>query len=248
MALVTGAGSATGIGAACARALGREGAAVAVTSTSDRIHERRDELAAAGVDAASFIADLTDRAQATAMVDAVLDRFGRIDIVVNNAGMLHVGIPDVRVPQLPRHRRGHLGPGDRDEPQHRVQRDAPRRPGDGRAGLGTHRHGVVGDRARRHEPRLDRLRRRQGRDGGVDARARARAGSARCHRERGRARMDRVRLTDAGGSRPQGAPPRSDGRARRRRSPRWWRSWPRIERATSPASRSSSTAATRSRR
>ena len=28
------------------------------------------------------------------MVDAVLERFGRIDIVVNNAGMLNVGIPD----------------------------------------------------------------------------------------------------------------------------------------------------------
>ena len=93
VALVTGAGSATGIGAACARALGREGAAVAVTSTSDRIHQRRDELEAIGYDAASFVADLTDRAEASSMVDAVLDRFGRIDIVVNNAGMLNVGIP-----------------------------------------------------------------------------------------------------------------------------------------------------------
>ncbi len=94
VALVTGAGSPTGIGAACARALGREGAAVAVTSTSDRIHQRREELAADGYDAASFVADLTDRAQASSMVDAVLERFGRIDIVVNNAGMLNVGIPD----------------------------------------------------------------------------------------------------------------------------------------------------------
>ena len=94
VALVTGAGSPTGIGAACARALGREGAAVAVTSTSDRIHQRRDDLAADGCDAASFVADLTDRTQASSMVDAVLERFGRIDIVVNNAGMLNVGIPD----------------------------------------------------------------------------------------------------------------------------------------------------------
>jgi 3-oxoacyl-[acyl-carrier protein] reductase len=93
VALITGAGSANGIGAACARALGREGAAVAVTSTSDRIHERRDELAADGYEAASFVADLTDRAQASAMVDAAIERFGRIDILVNNAGMLNVGIP-----------------------------------------------------------------------------------------------------------------------------------------------------------
>jgi 3-oxoacyl-[acyl-carrier protein] reductase len=94
VALVTGAGSATGIGAACARTLGREGAAVAVTSTSDRIHDRREELAAHGYDAASFVADLTDRSQASSMVDAVIERFGRVDIVVNNAGMLNVGIPD----------------------------------------------------------------------------------------------------------------------------------------------------------
>ena len=94
VALVTGAGSPTGIGAACARALGREGAAIAVTSTSDRIHERCDELATGGVDAAAFVADLTDREQASSMVDSVLERFGQIDIVVNNAGMLNVSIPD----------------------------------------------------------------------------------------------------------------------------------------------------------
>jgi 3-oxoacyl-[acyl-carrier protein] reductase len=67
---------------------------VAVTSTSDRIHERREELVADGDEAASFIADLTDRGQAFSMVDAVLARFAKIDIVVNNAGMLNVGIPD----------------------------------------------------------------------------------------------------------------------------------------------------------
>ena len=38
-----------------------------VTSTSDRIHKRRDELVTGGVDAASFIADLTDREQAGEM-------------------------------------------------------------------------------------------------------------------------------------------------------------------------------------
>jgi 3-oxoacyl-[acyl-carrier protein] reductase len=94
VALVTGAGSPTGIGSACARVLGREGAAVAVTSTSERIHERSEELAGDGVDASSFIADLTDRAQARTMVDAVVERFGRIDILINNAGMLNVGIPE----------------------------------------------------------------------------------------------------------------------------------------------------------
>jgi NAD(P)-dependent dehydrogenase (short-subunit alcohol dehydrogenase family) len=87
IALVTGAGSPTGIGFATARILGREGAAVAVTSTTDRIHERAAELHRDGVRAEGFVADLTDRAEARAMVDAVLASFGRIDVLVNNAGV-----------------------------------------------------------------------------------------------------------------------------------------------------------------
>src|SRR5947207_8326404 len=92
VALVTGAGSPTGIGFATARILGREGAAVAICSTTDRIHERAAELHASGVAAGGFVADLTDRAQARAMVDAVVESFGRIDVLVNNAGMVHVGM------------------------------------------------------------------------------------------------------------------------------------------------------------
>ncbi len=94
VALVTGSGGPDGIGFACARVLGREGATVAVTSTTDRIHERAKELQADDVDAAGFTADLTDRVQADALVDAVVERFGRIDILVNNAGMVNVGLHD----------------------------------------------------------------------------------------------------------------------------------------------------------
>jgi 3-oxoacyl-[acyl-carrier protein] reductase len=92
VALVTGAGSPTGIGFATARILGREGAAIAISSTTDRIHDRAAELHADGVAAGGFVADLTDRAQARAMVDAVIESFGRIDVLVNNAGMIHVGM------------------------------------------------------------------------------------------------------------------------------------------------------------
>lgn len=90
VALVTGAGSLTGIGFATARILGREGAAVAVASTTDRIHERAAELRSAGIEAAGFVADLTDRPQAGRMAEAVLARFERVDILVNNAGMITV--------------------------------------------------------------------------------------------------------------------------------------------------------------
>lgn len=92
VALITGAGSPTGIGYACARVLAREGAAVAVTSTTDRIEQRASELHAGGAEAVGLVADLTDRERARAMVDRVRELFGRVDVVVNNAGMVNVGM------------------------------------------------------------------------------------------------------------------------------------------------------------
>ena len=92
VALITGSGNPTGIGMACARAFVREGAEVAITSTSDRIFERRDTLGTER--AAAYVADLTRRDQARTLVDDTLGRFGRIDVLVNNAGMLNVGLED----------------------------------------------------------------------------------------------------------------------------------------------------------
>ena len=89
---MTGAGSPNGIGFAAARLFAREGARVAVASTTDRIHERATELAPA--EAAGFVADLTDAEQAGSMVGAVLERFGRVDVLVNNAGMVQIGVQD----------------------------------------------------------------------------------------------------------------------------------------------------------
>ena len=91
-ALVTGCGNPTGIGVASARALIREGARVAVTSTSERVYERAVELGEA--QARGFVADLTDREQVRRLVADVTEHLGRIDILVNNAGMMHVGLTD----------------------------------------------------------------------------------------------------------------------------------------------------------
>src|SRR5262249_20095093 len=71
VALVTGCGSPTGIGFASARALAREGASVAITSTTDRIHARADDLANGSL---GIVADLTDREQVADLVDSVMER------------------------------------------------------------------------------------------------------------------------------------------------------------------------------
>ncbi len=92
-ALVTGAGSAQGIGFACARLLGRMGARLAVASTTDRIQDRVAELRACGLEAQGFVADLTESAQAQGLVESVLAALGRLDVLVNNAGMTSVSRP-----------------------------------------------------------------------------------------------------------------------------------------------------------
>ena len=97
-ALVTGAGSAGGIGFACARLLGRMGAKIAISSTTERIHERVAELLALGIDVLGVPADLTHSEEATALVAAVAERRGRIDILVNNAGMTSVSRPEQPAP------------------------------------------------------------------------------------------------------------------------------------------------------
>ena len=92
-ALITGAGSAQGIGFATARLLAQQGSKIAITSTTERIHERARELAAAGADVFAFPADLRDHARTQVLVQEVLARYGRLDILVNNAGMTQVGSP-----------------------------------------------------------------------------------------------------------------------------------------------------------
>lgn len=92
-ALVTGAGSPTGIGFATARLLADMGASILITSTSDRIDERVRELRDRGADVLGLAGDLTDPAVAPRLVAAVTDRWGRLDVVVQNAGMTSVTSP-----------------------------------------------------------------------------------------------------------------------------------------------------------
>jgi 3-oxoacyl-[acyl-carrier protein] reductase len=94
VALVSGAGSETGIGYAAARALAEMGAAVALTATTARIRDRADELAASGYQASGFVADLTVRSQVAELPALVVEQLGAVDILVNNAGMVQSGVAD----------------------------------------------------------------------------------------------------------------------------------------------------------
>jgi 3-oxoacyl-[acyl-carrier protein] reductase len=90
VALVTGAGSAEGIGFASARLLAAEGARLAITSTTERIFQRQNALPGSFARTAA----LTDPRQVDALVRAAVEALGPIDIVVNNAGMIQSGRGD----------------------------------------------------------------------------------------------------------------------------------------------------------
>ncbi|QGN58987.1 SDR family NAD(P)-dependent oxidoreductase [Nostocoides sp. HKS02] len=94
VAVVTGAGSPTGIGYAAACHLGALGAKVVVAATTGRVHDRARELEDAGTDARGWVGDLTLEADADALVAQAYGEFGRLDILVNAAGMVSTSDPD----------------------------------------------------------------------------------------------------------------------------------------------------------
>ncbi len=85
IALVTGGGR--GIGRAIALAFAHEGADVALSArTQAEINSAAEEVAGLGRQAYAVPCDVTDKEHVGSMVEAVLERFGRIDLLVNNAG------------------------------------------------------------------------------------------------------------------------------------------------------------------
>ena len=92
VAIVTGAGSADGIGFACAKALAADGAHVVIASTTDRIEARVADLQSCGFTATGFVGDLMIEGVAEDLIETALAVARRIDICVNNAGMIAVGI------------------------------------------------------------------------------------------------------------------------------------------------------------
>src|SRR5690242_1881580 len=112
VAIVTGAGR--GIGRAHALALAARGAKVVVNDLGGALAgDGRDagpaqavvaEIAAAGGEAIADTGDVADPAGAASIVGAALQRWGRVDVVVNNAGNIAVdGMPSLTVEALSRH-------------------------------------------------------------------------------------------------------------------------------------------------
>ncbi len=89
VALITGAGR--GIGAAFALAYAREGANIVVVDIDEANASLvANEIRAVGSQAEIFVADLCDPNQSNAMIQHAVNRFGRVDLLVNNAGVIRV--------------------------------------------------------------------------------------------------------------------------------------------------------------
>ena len=94
--IVTGSGG--GIGAGIARRLAEEGASVMLNDINVAMGQQvADQINTAGGTAAFFAADVTSSAEVKALVDAAVQRFGRLDVMVNNAGWTHRNRPALEV-------------------------------------------------------------------------------------------------------------------------------------------------------
>jgi len=79
-------GAAQGIGLAVAERIAAESGALMLVDRSELVHEVAEKLAASGAEARSVIADLEEYAGAEAAIQAAVDAFGRIDVLINNVG------------------------------------------------------------------------------------------------------------------------------------------------------------------
>jgi NADP-dependent 3-hydroxy acid dehydrogenase YdfG len=90
VAVITGASS--GIGEATARLLAREGYAVSLAARrEERIAALREELTSGGAEALAIPTDVADESSARALIETTKKELGRVDVLVNNAGVMLLG-------------------------------------------------------------------------------------------------------------------------------------------------------------
>ncbi len=95
VAVVTGAGNPGNIGAACAQALAEAGACVVLADLPGaKAAETAASMSGQGLQAASCEVDISDESSVSKLYDFVLGKFKKLDVLVNNAGL--IGVPDDR--------------------------------------------------------------------------------------------------------------------------------------------------------
>ncbi len=100
--VITGASS--GLGEATARHLSQLGAKVVLAARrKERLEQLVSELVAAGGEAVAYQTDVTRADEVKALIQGALDTFGRVDVLVNNAGLMAIApMSDVRVEEWER--------------------------------------------------------------------------------------------------------------------------------------------------
>lgn len=85
-------GGSRGLGLLVARELGRKGANLTIAARDEaELQRAREDLAERGIEVTTVICDVGDRDQAQKLIDDVVARTGRLDVLINNAGIIQVG-------------------------------------------------------------------------------------------------------------------------------------------------------------
>ena len=85
-------GGSRGLGLVVARELGRQGARITIAARDEaELQRAREDLAERGIEATIVVCDVGNRDEANKLIDDVVERTGRIDVLINNAGIIQVG-------------------------------------------------------------------------------------------------------------------------------------------------------------